>query len=116
MKRLLLMLMSIAATTAMAAPACADPAPNNDADFLKQLTDAGVTYTDPAQAVAAAKNICELADKGTPAADIKKNLEQRNSFSGNGAANFIMLAAAEYCPTQLPDEGHASKTPGTEGN
>jgi len=117
MKRLL-MLISVAALTAMAAPAYADPdsGPNNDADFLKQLTDAGVTYKDPVQAVAVAKDVCDLANKGTSGTDIKTNLEQRNSFSENGAAKFITLAALEYCPKQLPDGGQPAKSPGAAGN
>ena len=55
MKRLL-MLMSVATMMATAAPAYADPASDNDADFLKQLTAAGVTYQDPAAAIAVAKD------------------------------------------------------------
>jgi hypothetical protein len=108
MKRLLLLPVTAAAIIATAAPAYADP-PNNDADFLKQLSDAGVSYKDPAQAVEVAKNICDLSDKGTPAADIKKDLEQRNSFSENGAANFIMISALEYCPKHLANEDEAPK-------
>jgi hypothetical protein len=119
MKRLL-MLVSVAAMTAMAAPAYADPdtdsSGGNDAHFLKQLSNAGVTYKDPTQAVAVAKDICDLANKGTPATDIKKDLETRNFFSGNGATNFMMIAAAEYCPKQLPDDGSSPKTPAKEGS
>ena len=105
MKRLLLLPIGAAVMIALAAPAYADPTPNNDADFLKQLNDAGLTYKDPAQAVAAAKDICDLSDKGTSAADIKTNLEQRNSFSGNAAANFMLISALEYCPKHLGNEG-----------
>ena len=114
------MLVSVAAMTAMAAPAYADPDPDpssgNDAHFLKQLSNAGVTYKDPAEAVEVAKNMCDLASKGTPATDIKKDLETRNFFSGNGATNFMMIAAAEYCPKQLPDDGSAAKTASKEGS
>ena len=118
MKRPLLMLISVAATIAMAAPAYADDPPaESDADFVKQLTNAGFTFKDPTQAVAVAKNVCDMANKGTPATDIKQKLEQGNSFSGNGAVKFITLAATAYCPKQLPEEeGQPSKSPGTEGN
>jgi hypothetical protein len=115
MKRLLMLLS--AATITMAIPAYADPPPNNDADFLKQLNAAGLTYQDPAQAVAVAKDVCQLVDKGTPDTDIEKNLQLRNpSFTGNGAAKFIMLAAGEYCPKYLTGEGRPPKPPGAEGN
>ncbi len=112
-----LMLLSVAATIAVAAPAYADPAPNNDADFLAQLTAAGLSYQDPAQAVAVAKAVCQLVDKGTPDTEIEKNLRLRNpSFSENGAAKFIMLAAGEYCPKYLTGEGRPPKPPGAAGN
>ncbi|MFZ1162302.1 DUF732 domain-containing protein [Mycobacterium sp.] len=116
MKRLL-MLLSVATMALMAAPAYADPPSNNDADFLTQLTAAGLTYQDPAQAVAVAKDVCQLVDKGTPDTDIEKNLQQNNpSFNGTGAAKFMMLAAGEYCPKYLTGEGRPPKPPGAAGN
>ena len=125
MKRLL-MLVGIATMTIVAAPAYADPPtpPNNDADFVQQLHAAGLTYEDPAKAVTVAKDVCDLADKGTSQSDIEQNLQSQNpSFSGKGVRKFVMLAAAEYCPKYLPseylpkpDEGGAPKPPGAERN
>ena len=112
MKRLL-MLVGFATMTIVAAPAYADPAtpPNNDADFVQQLHAAGLTYEDPAKAVTVAKDVCDLADKGTPQSDIEKNLQSQNpSFSGNGVRNFVMLAAAEYCPKYLPSKYMPTET------
>jgi Protein of unknown function (DUF732) len=129
MKRLL-MLVGVATMTIVAAPAYADPPPtpptppNNDADFVQQLHAAGLTYEDPAKAVTVAKDVCDLADKGTSQSDIEKNLQSQNpSFSGKGVRKFVMLAAAEYCPKYLPaeylpkpDEGSPSKPPGAASN
>jgi hypothetical protein len=116
MKRLLMPL-SVLTMVLVAASAYADPPSSNDVDFLTNLTAAGLTYQDPAQAVAVAKGVCQLVDTGTPAPDIEKDLRQRNpSFSGSGATNFIILATGEYCPKYLAGEGDPSKTPGTEGN
>jgi hypothetical protein len=132
MKRLM-MLVGVATMTIVAAPAYADPAtpPNNDADFVQQLHAAGLTYQDPAKAVTVAKDVCDLADKGTPQSEIEKNLQSQNpSFSGNGVRNFVMLAAAEYCPKYLPakylptetspanppSEASPSKPPGAPSN
>jgi hypothetical protein len=125
MKRLL-MLVGVATMTIVAAPAYADPPtpPNNDADFVQQLHAAGLTYEDPAKAVTVAKDVCDLADKGTPQSDIEQNLQSQNpSFSGKGVRKFVMLAAAEYCPKYLPseylpkpDEGGPSKPPGAPSN
>ena len=111
-----LVLLSLPTMILAAASAYADPTPANDADFLTNLTAAGLTYQDPAQAVAVAKGVCHLVDTGTPAPDIEKDLQQRNpSFSGNGATNFIILATGEYCPKYLAGEGDPSKPPGAEG-
>ena len=115
MKRLLVLLGS-ATLVAVAAPAQADPPPNNDADFLQQLTAAGLTYQDPAKAVAVAKSVCQLVDKGTPDTEIEKSLTSNNGFTGNGAAKFMMLAAGEYCPKYLTGEGRPPKPPGAKGN
>lgn len=117
MKRLM-MLVGVATMTIVAAPAYADPPtpPNNDADFVQQLHAAGLTYEDPAKAVTVAKDVCDLADKGTPQSDIEKNLQSQNpSFSGNGVRKFVLLAAAEYCPKYSPSEGGPSKPPSEGG-
>jgi hypothetical protein len=98
MKRLL-MLLGAAAVLATTAPAYADPANKDDTDFLKELSDAGLTYQDPETAIAVAKDVCDLVDKGTAANDIVKNLQDRNpGFSGENATKFTILAANSYCP------------------
>jgi len=67
---------------------------------------AGLTYQDPAAAIAVAKAVCALVDKGTPDSEIVKNLQLRNpGFTGDGAARFTTLAAGEYCPKYLTGEG-----------
>ena len=108
----------------MAAPVYADPDAasdnNKDAEFLKGMTNAGLTYKEGSQAVAVAKNVCDMADKGTSEPDIEKNLVELNSFSASGARQFMVIAAKSYCPSQLtPDEpskapsaGDSPKAPG----
>ena len=64
-----------------------------------------------------AKNVCDMADKGTSETEIEKKLIELNSFSGNGAKKFIVLAANSYCPKQLmPGDSQPSKTPGEGGS
>lgn len=106
------MLISVAAMTVMAAPVYADPPSDDDANFLKQMSDAGLTYRDPTQAVAVAKNVCDMANKGTSEAEIEKKLQDVNSFSGTGAKKFIVVAAKSYCPKQLTadDDSQPSKS------
>jgi len=107
------MLTSVAAVVAMAAPAYADPQSDPDADFLSQLKQAGLTYQDPAAAIAVAKDVCDLVDKGSTDTDIVNNLQLRNpGFTGNGAAKFTAIAAGEYCPKYLTGEGRPPKPAG----
>lgn len=116
MKRLL-MPTSVAAMVAMAPPAYADPQSDLDAQFLSELRSAGLTYQDPAAAIAVAKDVCALVDKGTPDTEIVNNLQLRNpGFTGNGAAKFTALAAASYCPKYLTGEGRPPKPSGAKGN
>ena len=115
--RRVLILTGVAAMIGMAAPAYADPQSDADADFLSQLREAGLTYKDPAAAIAVAKDVCALVDKGTPDTEIVNNLQLRNpGFTGDGAAKFTMLAAGEYCPKYLTGEGRPPKPKGAGGN
>jgi hypothetical protein len=69
--RLLVMLVGFAAVLAVATPAQADPGHSGpDASFLAALNKAGITYQDPAVAIAAGKNACELMDQGHPEVDV----------------------------------------------
>ena len=109
------------AVVAMAPPAYADPQSDAaDTDFLSQLKQAGLTYQDPAAAIRAAKDICDLVDKGSTDKDIITNLQLRNpGFTGNGAAKFTAVAAGEYCPKYLTGEGQRPKPAepaGDQGN
>jgi hypothetical protein len=110
------MLLSVVAAVGLAAPAYADPSqspspsptsdPAVDADFLAQLKQAGLNYSDPAAAISAAKTVCELVDSGEQDTNIVNNLQLRNpGFSGNGAARFTAIAANAYCPRYLTGEG-----------
>jgi hypothetical protein len=111
------LLMLIVTTITMAAPAYADPASDNDANFLAELKAAEITFQDPAAAISVAKDVCALVDQGTPDTDIVNNLQLRNpGFVGNGAAKFTALAAASYCPKYLTGEGRPPRPPGAVGN
>jgi hypothetical protein len=111
------MLTSVAAMVATAAPAYADPQPDADADFISQLKAAGLSDQDPAAAIAVAKDMCSLVDKGTPDTEIESNLVSRNpGLTAHGAAEFMTLAAGEYCPKYLTGEGRPPKPEGAQGN
>ncbi|MFZ0902701.1 MAG: DUF732 domain-containing protein [Mycobacterium sp.] len=115
--RRLLILTSVAAMIGLAAPAYADPPSDADADFISQLKAAGLTDQDPAAAIAVAKDVCSLVDKGTPDTEIESNLVSRNpGLTAHGAAEFMTLAAGEYCPKYLTGKGRPPKPPGAQGN
>jgi hypothetical protein len=113
MKRLL-MLLGAAAVVAATAPAYADPANKDDTDFLKELSDAGLTYKDPDTVIAVAKDVCDLVNKGTSANDIVQNLQARNpGFSNDNATRFTLLAANSYCPRYVVGDPTPAKPPGS---
>lgn len=105
--RLALALLIVPAAVSLAVPAHADPS-GNDADFLAALKQAGITFLNGDQAVAAGKGICDQLDHGQSAPDVVKNLTDANpGFPPNGAARFTAIAAAAYCPKYLGDGGNA---------
>jgi hypothetical protein len=91
----------------IAAPAYADDDDiSNDKNFLAELRQAGLTYQDPDNAVAAAKSVCQLVGDGKSVAEIITELRNRNpSFQGTGAAKFTALAASYYCPEYMTGGG-----------
>lgn len=99
--------LGVAAVIGVAAPAGAEPgtdgAPGSqDEGFLDALRAAGITFPDPAQAVAAAHTMCGLADSGEPGLDILHDLKVNNpGISTDGAAAFAAIAANTYCPHEL---------------
>ena len=114
--RVFLALAGFAAVLGLAAPAYADEGSNVDADFLDALKFAGITYQDPAAAIAAGKTVCELEDTGSTEDEILGNLQQRNGFTGNGAAKFTVIAVGAYCPKYITGEGRGPKPEGAVGD
>jgi hypothetical protein len=101
--RFLGMLAGFVAVLGVAAPAHADPGNSaTDASFLAALNKAGITYQDPALAVSVAKEACALMDQGNPEAGVIKSVSSSNpGFTGDGAAQFTMIAASAYCPQHM---------------
>jgi Protein of unknown function (DUF732) len=110
------MLTGFVAAIALAAPAYADDDPSTDADFLAGLRFAGINYQDPTAAVSAGKTVCELEDGGASEEEILGNLQQRNGFTGNGAAKFTVIAVGAFCPKYLTGEGRGPKPEGAVGD
>ncbi len=99
------------AVVGLPAPAHADPEPGTQLDdaarirnaaFLESLRAAGITYSNPGQAIDAARAVCGLVDRGEPGLQVIADLKANNpGFTTDGAAQFAAIAADTYCPHQL---------------
>jgi hypothetical protein len=93
---------ALAARIAFAVPTHADPGTVTDDNFLAALKNAGITYHDPYQAVAAGQTICKLIDGGASSMDVVKDVQAFNpGFTLDGATKFAAIAANEYCPQYI---------------
>jgi hypothetical protein len=90
-----------AAVIGLAATVNAEPA-NKDAAFLTSLQQAGISYSNPADVVAAAYGVCGAVNEGVKGIEVANELAKRNpGFTLDGAAVFTRLAADAYCPHHL---------------
>ncbi|MBY0442306.1 MAG: DUF732 domain-containing protein [Mycobacteriaceae bacterium] len=97
----LLASLGVATALGFATPAHADSA-NNDATFLGALRQAGITYSDPGQVIAAGRGVCGMMADGAQGMQVANEIANRNpGFTLDGAALFTRLAATAYCPQHL---------------
>jgi Protein of unknown function (DUF732) len=93
-------LLAAAAALLTAAAAFAPPAEANqvDDDFVAALSQSGVHYGDPGNAVALGQSICPMLAKpgGTFAAAVSK--VEGGGISGGMAGMFAQIAIQMYCP------------------
>ncbi|HUB54141.1 MAG TPA: DUF732 domain-containing protein [Mycobacterium sp.] len=127
--RLPLMLATVAAATglALAVPALADPPPGPvpddpaaDAHFLDTLNQAGMTFRNGPDAVAAGRMACNMMISGRSETDVINELAMRNpGLNSGGAMKFAALASSTYCPDYLSKSSvHTTQPliPGLGGN
>ncbi|OBH19889.1 DUF732 domain-containing protein [Mycolicibacter terrae] len=106
MRTVLAPLAAIAAI-ALAAPGHADPgvveaSAVDPSEFITALHQVGITFADPAQAVAAGQAVCGLVANGETGLELLTDLREANpALTINGAAQFAAIAAKTYCPQQL---------------
>jgi hypothetical protein len=123
------MLATVAAATglALAVPALADPPPGPlpddpaaDSRFLDTLNQAGMTYRNGADAVAAGRMACNMMISGRSEKDVIDELSMRNpGLNSGGAMRFAALASSTYCPDYLSKSSvHTTQPliPGLGGN
>ena len=100
-------LLIMSTTVIFAVPAHGDPGVDDapaadDSAFLASLRQAGITYNDADQAIAAGNAVCGLADNGESGLELLKDLNNTNpELTMDGAARFAAIAARSYCPQQL---------------
>lgn len=98
--RLLPVLTTVGAVIWIAVPAHADTDPGDDHAFLVALTDAGITYQSPDRAIAAGKQVCDLANSGTTQLDILRDIRDLNPGSARmGPSNSLKPPPARTVPT-----------------
>lgn len=114
MKLLFIPLVATAAIV-LAAPGHAEPgvvevSAVDSTEFVTSLRQVGITFADPAQAVAAAGAVCGLAANGETGLELLNDITDANpALSVADAARFAAIAAKSYCPQQLQGGGGGSK-------
>lgn len=99
--RLLLALLGAVVVSSFAALAHAEPE-GDDAAFLANLSDSGITYSSPSQAIASAKAVCGLMGRGETGLQVVSDVKDQNpGMTMDGAAKFAALASSAYCPHHL---------------
>ena len=107
--RLSLALAAVATMVGLAVPALADPPdppappdPAADANFIGSLKNAGMTFRNESDAVAAGRLACDMMNSGTSEQDVVTKLSAMNpGLNTGGAMKFAALASTAYCPDYL---------------
>jgi Protein of unknown function (DUF732) len=101
---MLLVLLGVSAMIGLAAPAFADPDPEpaDDAGFLAALQQDGITYSNPASAIASAHAVCECLNNGESGLELVHDVKSHNpGFTMDAASHFALVSAKYYCPSHL---------------
>ncbi|AGC62264.1 putative membrane protein [Mycobacterium liflandii 128FXT] len=97
-------LLGLSAMIWLAAPAHAHPdeGGGDDVGFLAALQNAGITYSNPDQAIGSAKAVCWCLDGGESGLELVHDMKTHNpGFNMEAASQFAVLAATYYCPHHL---------------
>ncbi|OBB79255.1 hypothetical protein A5760_21170 [Mycobacterium colombiense] len=90
-------LVSLAAV--LSAPIRADMLGNA---FLSALTNAGISYTQPATTTAMGQSVCPmLFEPGGSFDDVTSKMAEGNGLSYEMAGKFTIVAIATYCPAVI---------------
>ncbi|BBZ74599.1 DUF732 domain-containing protein [Mycobacterium paraseoulense] len=104
--RLFLILLGVAAVVGLAGPARAD---GSDDAFLATVHAAGLTYSDPDQAITSGRSVCKLVSEGSQLSDVVRMIQMLDrGLQGDDATRFAAIAASSYCPQALSTSDAAS--------
>jgi Protein of unknown function (DUF732) len=102
--RRLLALLGVSAMVGLAAPAYADQddIAGDDAGFLAALRQAGIDYSNPAQAITSGKAVCTCLNNGESGLELVHDVKTHNpGMDMENASNFAMISSKFYCPQHL---------------
>ncbi|MEZ0382706.1 MULTISPECIES: DUF732 domain-containing protein [Mycobacteriaceae] len=86
---------AMAGLMGLAAPAAAEP---GDAGFLGALDQMGISYPNPADAVAGGQAVCRYIAEGHSVNQAAKGVKNANpSLTLTKASQFVGIARASYC-------------------
>ncbi|TAM63610.1 DUF732 domain-containing protein [Mycobacterium sp.] len=99
--RFLLALLGAFGVISFAPPAHAEPE-GDDAAFLTNLSNSGITYSSPTQVIMSAKAVCGLMGRGETGLQVLSDIKAENpGMTMDAAAKFAALASSTYCPRHL---------------
>jgi hypothetical protein len=99
--RRLLALLGAFAVSGFTALAHAEPE-GDDAAFLANLGNSGITYSSPGQVIASAKAVCGLMGRGETGLQVVSDIKEQNpGMTMDAAAICAALASSAYCPHHL---------------
>nr|WP_152666000.1 DUF732 domain-containing protein [Mycobacterium sp. UM_NZ2] len=91
-----------AALVGLAAPAYADP--DSDAMFISAIEQAGIEYTNAADAVSVAREVCAYLGAGHHSDSAARAVRISNrSMSVKNAARFVTFSQVAFCPDSITD-------------
>lgn len=86
---------AVAGLLGLAAPASAEP---GDAGFLGALDQVGISYPNPADAVAGGQAVCQYLAEGHSPNQAAKGVKNANpTLTLTKASQFVGIARATYC-------------------
>jgi hypothetical protein len=99
-------LVGVATAVTLAAPASAEPNPDNT--FLNALSNAGIGYNDPASTQQLGQSICPmLVEPGKSMASVYSTVSN-NGINPDMAAFFTGIAISMYCPQMMTSLGNGT--------